>query len=146
MSKQDSFDRFVSQDANAIVNGAFSRCVSKRTRDAQANFLAAINLQTVDPVAPSMVVRPQLDDTTPPIIPDFPAVTDPDVKPHVVRCWRHDGGMMSVTFQSREAAEQHGRDLSNVIFWKYAITCGREILATVRLPEPSFSFWSPSHA
>lgn len=136
MSKQDSFDRFVSQDAAAIVNAAFGGKRSKRNGEAVGAFLAHLqpNVIPSDPAMPELRIvdggQVQLDDTTPPVTPVEPPQTDPNVRPAIVRAWRHDGGMQSFPFYSEQAAREHADDLSGVIYWKAVVVdpSGRAVL------------------
>lgn len=149
MSKQDSFDRFVSQDANAIVNAAFTGKRSRRNSEVVNAFLAQIqpNVIPSDPALPELRIvdggHVQLDDTTPPVIPDFPKPTDPDVRPAIVRAWRHDGGMQSFPFYSEQAARELADDLSGVIYWKAVVVdpSGRNILYKRTIEATNVGEW-----
>lgn len=84
-------------------------------------------------------------------LPDAPAVCDivPPVEPPpapapykrpqacVLHAWRNDGARLdSWRHETAEAATAAARALSFVIYWKYAIQCGRDTLALELIPVP----------
>jgi hypothetical protein len=78
---------------------------------------------------------PVLADTIPPVEPPPPvALAQP--KAHRVVAWRHDGGLRTTDHATLEAAREAADALSFVIYWKFMIMCGREMVARALIEEP----------
>lgn len=109
--------------------------MSKRNTASRDAFLNALQIARDENVHLDGTPRFQLCDTVPPVEPPPAVKTDPNVKPHTLRAWRHDGGMNSFPFYSLQAAREHADALCHLIYWKWAIVCGREIVARGAIEE-----------
>lgn len=80
---------------------------------------------------------PSLADVPPRVEPPSLPVVDPSPKSHRLVAWRHDGGLQNFTYNTLEVAREHARALSWVIYWKWAIMCGRDMLERELIEQPA---------
>ena len=81
-------------------------------------------------------VTPKLGDPhkEPPSVPAF----NRNPRKHDVVAWRNDGARLDTTrHDTKEKALEHARALPWVIYYKYAVTVGREVVeqASISIPE-----------
>lgn len=81
--------------------------------------------------------KPQLADTIPPTR-DPPAPL-PTKRPraHFVVAWRNDGGLDSTRHETVESAHEFAHALHWVVYYKFAIQCGAETVASGHIAEPA---------
>ena len=79
---------------------------------------------------------PLLADTVPPVEP--PPAPLPVKRPQECRvvAWRHDGGLDNTTFGTIESATAFAKALHWAIYWKYALQCGRDMVARQIINAP----------
>ena len=80
--------------------------------------------------------RRSLSDTIPPSEP--PAAPLPVKRPAECRviAWRHDGGLDDTKHPTVERATAHAHGLHWAVYWKYALQCGRDMIARELIAEP----------
>lgn len=79
-----------------------------------------------------------LCDTIPPVKP--PAAPAPYKRPkaHSLVAWRDDGGgLQTWHHDTLEAAQSAAKSLSWVVYWKYAIQCGRDLVERGTIDAPA---------
>lgn len=79
--------------------------------------------------------RPRLADPRPPQ-PPVPPTPTRDAQPYRLTAWRHDGGMLNQVYVNLDIAQQTARALCHLIYWKYAISCGRDVVETAPIETP----------
>ena len=79
---------------------------------------------------------PALADTIPPVAtPPAPLPVKRPVECRVV-AWRHDGGLDDTRHPTIEHAREHVKALHWAIYWKYALQCGRDMIARELISQP----------
>lgn len=56
---------------------------------------------------------------------------------HRLIAWRHDGGLRDTAFETLELAQEAAEGLHWAIYWKYAIQCGRDMVARALIEVPA---------
>lgn len=56
---------------------------------------------------------------------------------HRLIAWRHDGGLRDTAFETLELAQEAAKELHWAIYWKYAIQCGRDMVARALIEVPA---------
>lgn len=81
--------------------------------------------------------KPQLADTIPPTT-EPPAIL-PVKRPrvHHVVAWRNDGGLDSTRHETEELAREHAGSLCYLVYYKFAIQVGRDVIARGHIAEPA---------
>lgn len=87
------------------------------------------------PFAPVDLNGARLCDTVPPVKPPA-AVATTWAKQHRLVAWRHDGGMLNQSHDSKEKALEAAQGLHYAIYWKWAIQCGRDMVDRGLVEEP----------
>jgi hypothetical protein len=94
-------------------------------------------MRTKTPIAMDEIpFAPMLGDTIPPSEP--PPAPLPAKRPAECRviAWRHDGGLDDTKHLTVERATAHAHGLHWAVYWKYALQCGRDMIARELIIQP----------
>lgn len=98
----------------------------------------AIGMEEI-PFAPLLGERtskPQLADTIPPTQDPAPLPVKRPRAHHVV-AWRNDGGLDSTRHETEESAREFAGALCYLVYYKFAIQVGRDVIARGHIAEPA---------
>ena len=79
----------------------------------------------------------QLCDTVPPVRPPAPPL--PVKRPVSCRliAWRHDNGLTDTAYETVEHAREAAQQLHWIVYWKYALQCGRDMIERRLIEAPA---------